>query len=123
VERPSTPEDHARWARDAAPSRLGPSQFHPASGAAAWPRLLMSRYFADLRSDLDLLLEQRARDLGAPDYDVYVQLIDRTEQMQVRLQRMVRLVPTYDYIAARKFLVSLRYQIEVGDESPEEDGP
>lgn len=107
---PKTQEDFIRYAQARAPSRLRSTQLDPVTGYVAWPRLLLSDRYADLRRDLDRLFAERANAQGAIGNDSYYAILEKTEQMLERLKATVRVVPTNDYIQARNFLDSLAYE-------------
>jgi hypothetical protein len=76
----------AGWAASAATKRLTSSQLDPITGYLAWPRLLLTPDFADLRRDLDRLFAERATSKGAIGNDAYFQILDRADQMKERLR-------------------------------------
>jgi hypothetical protein len=103
-------EELARYAQAAAPKRLTSSQLDPITGYVAWPRLLSTQAFADLRRDLDRLFAERANSKGAIGNDNYSLILDRVDQMKERLKAMIKEVPTGDYIDASRFLESLAHE-------------
>jgi hypothetical protein len=106
-----TQEDFIRYAQAAAPKRMTSSQLDPITGYLAWPRLLLTPPFAELRRDLDSLAAQRATAKGAIGNETYFQVLDKVEQMQELLRSFIKKVPTNDYIDATKFLESLAYEV------------
>ncbi len=106
----SSAEDLARRAQLASYKRLSSSQLDPITGYLAWPRLLTTPPFADLRRDLDRLYAERAGSKGAIGYDKYGQILERVDQMQELLRSMIKQVPPADYIDARRFLESLGHE-------------
>ncbi len=106
----SSPEDLARRAQMLAPRRLSASQLDPITGNVAWPRLLASPPFADLRRDLDALYAERASTKGAIGSEKYFLILDRVDQMQELLRTMIKQVPPADYMDARRFLESLGHE-------------
>ena len=105
-----TQEDFIRYAQAAAPKRLLSSQLDPITGYLAWPRLLLANQFADARRDIDRLYAERANSKGAIGTDNYFAILNRVEQMKEQLHKMIKAVPTNDYIDAQKFLESLAYE-------------
>jgi hypothetical protein len=100
----------ARIAHDAAPKRLTSSQLDPITGYVAWPLLLLTPDFADLRRELDRLFTERATNKGAIGNDTYFLILDRTDQMKERLRKLIKSVPPPDYIEASRFLESLTHE-------------
>ena len=106
----STAEQLAQRARDAAPKRLTSSELDPIEGYVAWPRLLSTPEFADLRRTLDGLFQQRATTKAAVGNDAYLLIRHRVDEMRGRLQKLITAVPPDDYMDARRFLESLAYE-------------
>jgi hypothetical protein len=105
-----TQEDFIRYAQAAAPRRLTSSQLDPITGYLKWPRLLLTADFADLRRDLDKLFSERATTKGAIGNDAYFLIIERVDEMKERLRKLIKVVPTADYIDASRFLDSLGHE-------------
>jgi hypothetical protein len=105
-----TQEDFIRYAQAAAPKRLASSQLDPITGYLAWPRLLLTPEFTELRRDVDQLFAERANAKGAIGNETYFKILDRVDQMQEKLRKLIKVVPTNDYIEAKKFLDSLAYE-------------
>jgi hypothetical protein len=103
-------EDLARYAQMAAPKRLSSSQLDPITGYLAWPRLLMTPAFNDLRRELDALYAERANTKGAIGNEKYFLILDRVDQMQQLLRGLIKRVPAADYIDASRFLESLGHE-------------
>jgi hypothetical protein len=106
----SSAEDLARRAQMASLKRLTSSQLDPITGYLAWPRLLMTNDFADLRRDLDRLYAERANSKGAIGNDNYFKILERVDQMKERLLKMRKQVRPPDYIDASRFLESLGHE-------------
>lgn len=87
------------------PRRLSPGELDPVTGRVAWPILLRGDDFASYRVDLDRLFAERTQ--GDLTTDQYLTLLERLGQMTEELRDQIEVIPTIDYIAAKRFLGSL----------------
>jgi hypothetical protein len=107
--RPSL-EDLIRYAESARPDPLAAYQLDPISGEIRWPILLRTDRFAGYRSQLEALFEDRARSEEL-NPTTYFEIHRTTKAMLAALERQVRYVPQMDYVAAKRFIKSLAYEI------------
>jgi hypothetical protein len=107
-ERPIS-QDFIRYAQMGKPDRLNASQLDPVTGELNWPILLTTEGFAAGRADLEQAFQRRASH-GVLDGDAFTQAARTAEQMLAALQEQVRELPPQQYIQARKFLESVRFE-------------
>jgi hypothetical protein len=107
-----TSADLARWAEQAKPDRLSPSQLTPNTGEVSWPALLQADEFAAFRAELEETFAERAANgrIAAEERD---QAQQTTKAMLEGLKKLVREVHPNDYIEARRFLKSLAYEAQL----------
>ena len=105
-----TEEQLARFAREAAPQPLSPSEVDPVSGAINWPNVLQQDSFAAQRTALEQLSAQKAA-YGSLSTSDEMAARKTIESMFAQLKSQVRDVPTQDYIASKHFLQSMIYAL------------
>ncbi|OHB72646.1 MAG: hypothetical protein A2V70_17300 [Planctomycetes bacterium RBG_13_63_9] len=105
----ATEAELARFAEQAKPDRLSPSELSATTGAVSWPVLLQSDEFAELRAELESVFSTRAAngEIGADELAVVSQT---TSAMLNQLRKTVRDVNPMDYVMARRFIESLAYE-------------
>ena len=108
--RPTT-EQLERIAAAARPERLSPSEVNTTTGAITWPTLLQEDEYGALRAAMENVLAQRAV-AGQLHADAVGLAKQATDGMLAQLKTRVREVPQQDYIAARRFLESLAYEVQ-----------
>ncbi len=111
-----TKEDYERYARAARPAPLSPSELDTITGRVNWPILLQDDRFASMRAELEELLDRWAvsRNLGHRDSfgaEQHLAVRRTADQLTEELREEVRNLPPQDYIAAKRFLRSLEYQV------------
>ena len=105
-----TPEQVARIVESNRPDRLTPAQYEPATGKLTWPAPLLAEEFAKEREALESAFAKRtAKDAGADSlfYEIVRQL---TARMTARLSDKSSQLAPMQVIAAKKFLVGLKYE-------------
>jgi hypothetical protein len=108
----STPEQHAQRARQAAPTRLASYQLWARPGYVRWPSLLLHAEYADVRTLLDHLVAQRSpADSGAGSQNC-VDIQQGVDRFKTALNSQIKQYKPADYIAAKKFLDSLAYEVQ-----------
>ena len=112
VERGSRPtaEQLQRIAATGKPAPLSPSEVDATSGAVAWPLLLQEEDYSTFRADVQGVFTQRAT-TGNPSRDAVGKAKQATEAMLDELKSQIRDVSQQDYIAARRFIESLAYEL------------
>jgi hypothetical protein len=102
-------QDFIRYAQMGKPERLSASQLDPVTGELKWPMLLTTADFADGRLALQQAFADRAAKgtLGLEEFRV---VKETTEQMITQLQQKVRELPPQQYVEAKNFLESIRYE-------------
>jgi hypothetical protein len=107
---PLTPDQLSaviEWQR---PDRLPISQFNATTGELHWPVALHGNSFESERESLNYAFQTRtSRDRGA-DSAFYSQVRRTTEGMLAKLRDRIDLFSPNEFIAAKKFLVGLRYE-------------
>lgn len=105
-----TPEQVARIVESNRPARLTPAQYEPATGRLNWPAALLSDEFAKEREAMDAAFAKRTvKDAGA-DSVFYDQVRQLTGRMISKLSDQSSELAPMQVIAAKKFLVGLKYE-------------
>jgi hypothetical protein len=107
--RPTT-EQLQRIAARGKPAPLSPSEVDTSTGAIAWPILLQEDDYRTFRTDMESVFAQRAA-TGNLSPDAVGKAKQTTEAMLAELKSHVRDVSQQDYIAARRFIESLAYEV------------
>jgi hypothetical protein len=102
----ATAEDLAGYAKVRAPARLAAHQFDATTNRLMWPASLSGDEFAEERAAIDRLLDSR-RSVGAEGREVQALV----EAMRQELLPQVHVMKPADYIAAKRFLTSLEYEM------------
>ncbi len=100
-----SPEAQLRISTKRTPARLSAEQLDPVTGAIRWPGVLMQSPFDFQRDGVDAAWNQRD---ASPQSSRQIEMA--VGQLEAALQARIRAVTPADYIAARKFLASLRYE-------------
>lgn len=106
-----TEEQLFRRAQAARPSRLSPTEFDPVSGKIRWPLLLTDDRFAAEREQLEPLFQKLAHD-GRLNLEDVTEVQRLGENIQTSMRKMIRDVPSSNYMAADRFLRSLMYEAQ-----------
>jgi hypothetical protein len=114
---PPTSEELFRLAKIKAPDRLSPSELDPVSGQVNWPALLRDATFTPLRSDLNGMLSYWAENDNRLTIDQYSKMQNTIEALTETLKTVVDQAPPHTYVAARKFLDSMSYELQVSQGS------
>jgi hypothetical protein len=88
---------------------LNPSQLDPSSGKIYWPTPLQAAQFYDGRKKIDELFLTRSRS-SIPGLDQEINLT--TQAMKDQLKDYIETMTPHEYLAARKFLDGLNYEIQ-----------
>jgi hypothetical protein len=105
-----TPEQYVTIARNAAPDRLNQSQYDSTLGRLNWPAALTSDDFAADRDALDRAFRSRSPgDVGASSM-FYSEVRQLTSSMQEKLTDHIRDLDAAQYMAAKRFLLSVSYE-------------
>jgi hypothetical protein len=107
---PAPPETWVRLAQNAAPDRPSPGELDPVTGKIHWPAGLLGGEFKAYRDRLDALFADRALAAGAIGADMHALIRDTLNQMLDELRSRIRNFETSQYVAARRFLISLRHE-------------
>ncbi len=103
-----TEQEMARWARDAAPQPVSPSEVSPVSGKINWPAALMQSEFSAQRAEMDKFTAKKAS-YGSLSISDQMDARKTVEAMFEELKSQITELPMQDYMAARTFLRSLIY--------------
>ena len=104
----ATQADLVRYAAQAKPSRLSPSELSN-TGRISWPMLLRVDEFAAFRAQLEEAFAQRAANGGIELAD-HVKISQTAKVMLDVLKVYVGGVDPMDYMAARRFIESLAHE-------------
>jgi len=108
--RPTT-EQLERIAAAGRPDRLSPSDVNTVTGEITWPRLLQEAEFGAFRAALENVFAQRAVS-GQLHAHAVGAAQQATDGMMAQLKTRVRDANQQDYIAARRFIESLAYEVQ-----------
>lgn len=108
--RPESPSTWVRRAQEAAPDRLSASELDPVTGRIAWPRVLVGNEYQGDRERLDRLFTDRALAHGAIGVETHAEIRIAIDETLARLRARIREYGTDEYLAARRFLTSLRHE-------------
>ncbi|HUT94741.1 MAG TPA: hypothetical protein VMY37_35115 [Thermoguttaceae bacterium] len=105
-----TLDDLKRYAASGRPERLSPSELDSVTGDISWPILLRDDRYADYRARLEALYVERAASAQLST-SAYLSIHRTTRAFLKELERRVARVPQMDYIAAKRFIQSLAYEV------------
>lgn len=113
-ERPDrlTQEQYVALAKKAAPGRLNAAQYDTTLGRLAWPAALAGDEFAAEREAVDTAFRSRSPGDVGVDTEFYGRVKQLASSMQVTLQDRVHELDAAQYMAAKKFLLSLSYEAQ-----------
>lgn len=104
-----TQEDLLRYnqySQASAPRRLTKEEFNQLRGKISWPALLKREEFSEEREQLDALFTKRLD----RNQDISQEVQDLTEKMEINLRSLVRDVPSWQYVEAKKFVRNLGHE-------------
>jgi hypothetical protein len=110
--RPSQ-QDMIRYSQTAVPKRPANFELASARGGVSWPVALLDEDFSDGRLQLESLFAQRNRGAGSSASSVAREVRTGATQMREQLKSKIRQISPAEYVAARKFLVSLAYEAQL----------
>jgi len=113
--RPSQ-EDLIRFAKVQAPKRLGTHQHEPALGKVYWPAVFDAEEFATERTEVDQLMAVRTLGNSGLGTENHEQVKRAADRMLAKLKTQIREMSPTEYVAAKKFLTSLRYEAQFAPE-------
>ena len=106
----ATAEQIERMAEVGRPDRITASQVDPRSGQINWPAALLGDEYEPQRRRLDALFAVRDQVDSGVDSGLHAQVKALTGEMKDELKQHVREFDATTYMAARRFLESLRYE-------------
>ena len=111
VRRPTlTQEQLVQIAKDQTPDRMTAYQYEPALGRIFWPPVLESEVYAADRAAIDKVMARRTVADSGLGTDSHREIDALTRQMESKLRSRITTMSTTEYLAAKKFLQSLRYE-------------
>lgn len=99
----------AAYAQAGRPDRLSPGELDSATGQVSWPMLLLADAFAPYRAQIEALFAERAD--GGLTVVGSLQIAETTKTMLAELKGRIAQLPASEYMAARRFLESLAYEV------------
>ncbi len=108
-----TEEQLIRYAQAGKPKPLTSEQLDPATGKIGWTQELRREPFALDRDVLEPIFGRRAASNGVVSDDDYDKIQEIVSDMQRDLKGRVKKVPANDYIAAKRLLESLAYEVKL----------
>ena len=106
-----TMEDAVRYAQAGMPKPLSPGELNPITGKISWPRFLQTDEYGANRAKLERIFAYRASS-GAIGPEDYMKTRQTVDTMLADLKKQIREIPPMQYMSARKFLQSLKYEID-----------
>lgn len=99
-------EGYVRLARSQAPDRLSVSQLDPFTGAIGWPAILRQPAYAKDRLVIETLYSERANNLASNKREIQL----ACDNLLNALHADIDLYEQTDYVRAKRFIESLRYE-------------
>lgn len=106
-----TAEQLRKFAAAGKPAALSPSDLDSATGAISWPTVLEREEYEPFRTDLEEVFARRSN-TGRMEAADLKTVEEASAGMIAELKSHVREIPSYKYIAARRFVESLAYEAE-----------
>ena len=106
----ATPEQLARYARDGMPDRSSGTQIDSITGELSWPITLQAPEFEQYRITLDELFRDRAAKGSVMGRDPALKTRSTCDAFLAALKEQVRELPANDYIEAKRFIETLKYE-------------
>jgi hypothetical protein len=107
---PLTYAQYVSLAKKAAPARLTQYEYNRSLGRLNWPDVLAGDEFAPERNAINEAFASRSHsDVGAGS-NFYVEIRQLSTSLQAKLKEKVQELDMAQYVAAKKFLVSLSYE-------------
>ncbi|RMF92112.1 MAG: hypothetical protein D6741_15280 [Planctomycetota bacterium] len=104
-----TMEQLARLAQAGQPTPLSPADLDALTGRINWPLVLQAEKFATKRAPIETLFVVRAQ-VGTLTYE-QIQVLDQAvDNLLKALQAEMKSIQPMDYVAAKKFVESLRHE-------------
>ena len=113
-----TDEQIRRFNAARAPARLDQQEVDAVSGVIFWPPALQSDEFAGARQELQRVFRDRAR-LGGLSIEDRQKAVELSQETRDTLKEHIRELQSNDYLAAKKFIDSIAYEVRF---TPQIDG-
>lgn len=107
---PITLDRAVQNSRDRLPSRLSADEFVAEYGHIRWPEGLMSAEFTPCRAQVEALFRERTSKSSGTGSANQQQICRAVAALEKQVSRRVREIDTAAYLAARRFLKSLKYE-------------
>ncbi len=107
---PLTPEQLSRAIESQRPDRLTLAQYNPVTGELTWPAALRGDAFDSERESLEYAFSTRTSRDSGPESVFHVQVRRTTGSMLAKLRNRIEMFSPNEFMAAKKFLVGLRYE-------------
>lgn len=105
-----TSADRRRRAQSKVPDRLTVQQYDAFRGRINWPVVLRSSTYASHRQKLNELFAQHAASGGGIDTLQYSSIAESVVEMEATLKKSMSTTNTEQFMYARRFLLSLKYE-------------
>lgn len=105
-----TREQYASLAKKAAPAPLTEAQYERTLGRIEWPAVLEGDEFKAERNALDRAFALRSPGDSGPSSVFYSNVHELTDSLQAKLKSKLGDLDAAQYVAAKKFLLSLAYE-------------
>jgi hypothetical protein len=100
-------DQYVRLARQQAPERLSVSQLDPFTGMINWPAVLLDERYKPERLLIEELYAERANEIAGNKREIQLACENLMELLKADIDRYAQT----DYLQARKFLESLKYEV------------
>lgn len=107
---PASRSDLASYAKARAPDRASPRQLDSYTGRIQWPVVLQGQAFARQRQELEQLYAKHAAAGGGINTAEYAEIQRVATGLEADLKKQLQSTTPEQYMYARKFLASLRYE-------------
>jgi hypothetical protein len=107
-----TPEQYVALARAEAPERLSEQEYNRSFGRLDWPAAFNAYEFNDERDELDRAFAARSPNDAGPASEFYASVRQLTSKLDAKLKTQIDVLDSAQYMAAKKFLLSLNYEAQ-----------
>lgn len=109
---PTSPGERVRTSKAPVLARPASFEFDSRRGKVYWPEVFLSEEFSDARANLDALFAQRHDLTAKSSGSIAGQVNAITAEMTEQLREKIREMSPAEYLAAKKFLESLAYEVQ-----------
>jgi hypothetical protein len=108
-----TMQDIIRCNEKSRPQRLTRSEYNPERRVVYWPRVLQSRDYCAERAAIDSAVASRTAGNSDAENSKYGEIVKAADKMLSTLKTRVNALSPTDYVEAKRFLLSLKYEMRI----------